>query len=243
MKTGFRIIIVLTIILAILIAGRNIITKVVLEKGVEAATGLPLKVKKIDLGLAKTHIGIEGLSIFNPEGFPREAMFHAPEIFVDYNLGAIIKGKVHLEDVRLDFDRFVIIKNKEGKTNLEALKPKAKEGQPSREAAKKDDAGPKKALQIQIDRLAVKIGKVVYKDYSQGGDPVIKEYKVNISEEINDVTNIQNLLGIIATKAMAKTVLSSLGDFDINSIDVPEEAEGLLKSTVETLKGRLKMPF
>jgi uncharacterized protein involved in outer membrane biogenesis len=243
MKIVSRIIIVFIILLVVLVAGRNIITKIAVEKGVESAMGLPLKIKKIDLGLAKTHVGIEGLKIFNPEGFPKEAMFHASEIFVDYNLGAIIKGKIHLEDVRLNFDEFVIVKNKEGKTNLEALKPKAKEGQTSKGPAKKDDSGAKKSPQIQIDHLSIKIGKVVYKDYSQGGDPVIKEYVVNISEEINDVTDPNSLMGFIASKALAKTALASLGDFDISNIKVPEEASGLLKNTAETLKEKMKLPF
>ena len=243
MKTGFRIIIVLIVILGVLFVGRNIIAKFSIEKGVEAATGLPLNIKKLDLGLVTTHIGINGLSLFNPKEFGDEVMFHASEIFVDYNLGAILKGKIHLEDIRLDFDQLVIIKNEQGQTNLEALKPKTKKDQPSQEAEKKDDAGSKKSPQIQIDHLSVKIGKIIYKDYSQGGDPVIKEYQVNISEELNDVMDPNSLLNFIAAKAMAKTALSSLGDFNVGGdMSVPQGAIDTLKSQVEMFKGAIKFP-
>lgn len=243
MKIISKIIVVLIILLGLVVLGRNIITKVAVEKGVEAATGLPLNIKKVDLGLRTTHIGIEGLSLLSPKEFGNEVMFYAPEIFVNYNLGAIVKGKVHLEDIRLDFDRLVIVKNKQGKVNLESLKSKAGKGQPSQDAQKKGDAGSKKAPQIQIDHLALKVGKVIYKDYSQGGEPVIKEFAVNISQEINDVTNIQSLLGTIAGKALAKTALTSLVDLDIDALKVPEEATGLLKGTAETLKEKIKLPF
>ena len=101
MKVIFRIIVVLAVIAGILFVGRNVVVKFAAEKGVQAATGLPLKIKKLNLGLATTHIAIDDLSLLNPKGFTDKIMFHAPEIFVDYNLGAILKGKIHLEEVVL----------------------------------------------------------------------------------------------------------------------------------------------
>ena len=96
-----KVIIVLIIIVGILIVGKNIIGKVVVEKGVKMATGLPLEIKKLDIGIVSSHIGITDLSLFNPSGFPKGAMFHAPEIYVDYHLGDMIKGKIHLEEIYL----------------------------------------------------------------------------------------------------------------------------------------------
>ena len=246
MKTVFRIVIFLAVILGILFVGRNIIAKFAVEKGVETATGLPLNIKKFDLDLAKTHIGISGLSLFSPAGFNNEVMFHAPEIFVDYNLGAIMKGKVHLEDIRLDFDQLVVIKNKEGQLNISALKPKEKKGREPAQKEKEGETEAKKTPQVQIDHLAVKIGKVVYKDYSQGDDPVIKEYMVNISEELNDVTDPKSLLSFIAAKALTQTALSSLGDLDIEAmggaISVPQEVIDTFKDKVDVFKGAIKFP-
>jgi len=101
----------------------------VVEKGVKVATGLLLEIKELDIGLISTHVGIKGLSLYNPKGFPQEAMFYSPEIFVDYHLGDLFKGIVHLEDIRLDIDRLVIVKNAQGQTNLDILKPKEKKPQ------------------------------------------------------------------------------------------------------------------
>jgi len=242
-----KVIIVLIIIVGILIVGKNIIGKVVVEKGVKMATGLPLEIKKLDIGIVSSHIGITDLSLFNPRGFPKGTMFHAPEIFVDYHLGDILKGRVHLEEVRLNFDQFVIVKNAEGKTNLEALRPKAKNN--SKESAEDSkDKGTKGSMpDIQIDRLSLKVGKVVYKDYSGGGEPSIREFNVNISQELTDVTNIQRLLGIVAAQAIAKTALNIPFDFTTGILkDVsgtPKQVVDTLKSTADGLKDKIKLPF
>ena len=235
MKTVFRIIIFLAVILGILFVGRNIIVKFAVEKGVEAATGLPLKIKKLNLGLAKTHIDIQDLKLFSPEGFNNEVMFYAPEIFVDYNLGAIIKGKIHLEDIRLNFDQVVIVTNKQGKTNLEALKPKVKTTQPAKETEKKKDVGVKKAPKIQIDHLMIKIGKGVYKNYSKEGEPLIKELAINISQEMNDATNVQRSVDVIIKEILKKTALNALMNNIAPDVD-PEKTMGVLNSLTESLK-------
>ena len=246
MKVASKIIIVLAVIIAVLLVGRNIIVKFALEKGVQMSVGVPLKIAKLDLGLISTHVGINDLNVYNPKGFPKEVMFHAPEIFVDYNLGAILKGKIHIEDIRLDFDKFVIVKNEKGETNLEALKPKAK-GEPSTETAEKDSGKGKKGPAIQIDHLSLKVGTVVFKDYSKGGEPRVTEYKINISEEINDVMDAQALSGFIMTKALAKAGLSSLGNLGFGAIDgvadVSEGAVDTLKDAAGSIAEKFKLPF
>ncbi len=241
-----KFIIILIIIVVVLVVGRNIIVKFAIEKGAQASAGVPIKIEKLSLGLTTTHVGISGLKVFNPKGFPKEVMFHAPEIFVDYNLGAILRGKIHIEDIRLDFDKFVVVKNEKGETNLEALKPKEKDDQP-KETVQEGSDGDKKGPEIQIDHLSLKVGTVIFKDYSSGGEPKVTEYKINISEELNDVTDAQALVGFIMAKALAKTALSSLGNLGGGVID---GAADVSSGTIDTLKGitgslteKLKLPF
>jgi len=246
MKVVSKFIIVLAVIIAVLLVGRNIIVKFVIERGVQAAAGVPLKIAKLDLGLTTTHVRISDLNVYNPKGFPKEAMFHASEIFVDYNLGAMLTGKIHIEDIRLDFDKFVVVKNEKGVTNLEALKPEAKKDQP-KETAKKDSGKGKSGPKLQIDHLSLKVGTVIFKDYSKGGEPKVTEYKIDISEEINNVMDAQALLGFIMTKTLAKTALSSLGNLGSGAIDgvsnVSEGAVDTLKGATDTLKNTMKLPF
>jgi len=243
----FKVILVFIIIIGVLIAGKNIIGKIAIEKGVQAVTGLPLEIKKLDIGIISSHIGITDLSLFNPSGFPKGIMFHASEIFVDYHLGDILKGKIHLEDLRLNFDQLVIVKNADGKMNLEALKPKAKEK--SKESAKdKGGDGAKKGMpKIQIDHLVLKVGKVIYKDYSGGGEPSVREFNINISQELTDVTDVRKLLGLVASRAIAKVAINIPFDLTADILkDVsgaPKQVIDTLKNTADILKDKIKLPF
>ncbi|HQP10250.1 MAG TPA: AsmA family protein [Candidatus Omnitrophota bacterium] len=243
MKGILKFVFILAVIIALLVAGRNVIAKVAIEQGMKAATGVPLSIKNLDIGLAKTHIGINELNLFNPEGFADKTMLHAPEIFVDYNLAALMKGQVHLEDVRLNFDQLVIVKNQQGQMNLDALKPKA--GADQTTSKKEDQAGTKeqKAPSVRIDRLSLKVGKVIYKDYSQGGAPAIKEYNINLSEEIRDVTDPKSLLSLIVSKALMQTALGSLADFNIDVEKASSQAVDALKGELGTFTDKIKLPF
>jgi hypothetical protein len=102
-------------------------------------------------------------------------------------------------------------------------------------------------MNLQIDHLVLKVGKVVYKDYSKGGEPVVKEFKVNINEELTNVRNPQVLLALVATKAMAKTTLSTLVDFNVDLLkdptQVPRKAMDTLKNTADTIKNAIPLPF
>ena len=243
----FKVVLVLIFIIGVLIAGKNIIVKVAIEKGVQAVTGLPLEIKKVNIGIISSHIGITDLKLFNPSGFPKGVMFYASEIFVDYHLGDMLKGKIHLEEVRVNFDQFIIVKNAEGQLNLKSLSPKTKER--SKESVK-DKVGEEKKKgmpQIQIDHLALKVGKVTYKDYSGGGEPSVREFNVNISQELTDVTDVRKLLGLVASRAIAQSALNVPFDFtagilkDVSS--APKQVVDTLKKTANILKEKIKLPF
>jgi len=105
-----------------------------------------------------------------------------PEIYVDYDLPAIFKGKVHLEEMRLNMNEFVVVKNEKGELNLDALKVVQAQKEGKKPEAKAKEGG--KIPEIQIDTLKLKVGKVVYKDYSGGGNPTVREFKVNLDEEL-----------------------------------------------------------
>ncbi|MCA9407566.1 MAG: hypothetical protein H6755_07935 [Candidatus Omnitrophica bacterium] len=243
-----RRIIFIILIIGIFIATKNIIAKFAVVKGVESATGLNLKIEKFDLGLANTHIGITNLKLLNPEGFVDEAMFIAPDIFVDYEPKAFLKGKVHLEEVRLVLDQLVVIKNKEGELNLASLNPEKKDGGKSGAKTKEPEKKEGKKAEVpdfQIDKMLLKIGKVVYKDYSKGADPQVKEFNVNIYETFEGIDNTEKLIQIIMQKALAKTALANLGDFDVDFLKNigMDSAVGSFKGKLDSLKDKIKLPF
>lgn len=237
-KFGVVLIIVIVILIGLGLA-KNIIAKAALSSGVKAMTGLKLQIKGMKVGLVTTLIDIKELKLFNPPGFSDKVMANVPEIYVDYDLGAFFKKKVHLESLKLNLQELVVVKNEKGQLNLDSLKV-VKEGKEKKEAEKKE------APQIQIDDLYLKIGKVVYKDYTKTPTEV-KEYNVNIDERRKNITDLKALTNWILFTALVKTPISKLADFNINQLK--EQASQILldksKTIMEKTKEKLKniLPF
>ena len=221
MKNIIRFLVGIFIPLFLLIFFKNAMAKTAIEWGVERATGLPLQMGKLDINLVKTFVGIEGIQLFNPHGYPDKVMVDMPEIFVDYELSAFAQGAVHLEEMRIHLKEFVVVKNQNGQLNLDALKPV--EAQKKGEVPRSEAKG--KRIRLQIDRLELQIEKVVFKDYYNNGfpsmNPVVKEYKINLHESYHDITDMSALVSLIVVKALANTTIANLAHFDLGGLSGP----------------------
>jgi histone H3/H4 len=241
-----KIIVIPAIVFAILIAlfiGKNMIIKTSVTTGVKAMTGLKLSIRSMNVGVFKSLIGINGLQLHNPQGFEDELMIDFPEIYVDYNLGAFMKGKTHLEEVRLHLKEFIVVKNEAGELNLNSLKvvKAAEDEKGGEEETKKGDGAKEKTKMpdIQIDLLALKIDRVIYKDYSKGGSPKVKEYNVNIDERYVDITDPQSLGRLIIVKALKNTTIARLANFDIGKLQ-KGLAETVRKTAAKAMETQAK---
>ena len=215
MKKLGIIIAVLLVVVLVLSVGKNIIAKTAVEKGVELVTGLKLRISKLNIGVINTLVGIKDLTLYNPKGYQDRVMVNIPEIYVDYDLGAIIGGNIHLNDVKINLNEFVVIKNEKGELNLDSLKvvQAQKEGKAPSEKEKA------KAPDIKIDKLQLIIGKVIYKDYSKGGQPSVREFNINLDETYTDITDPHSLVSLIVVKALMNTTIASLTNFDLSGLE------------------------
>jgi len=238
MKRIGIIIIIILLPLVIIISARNIIVKNAVSKGVKTMTGLDLNLKSINIGIFKSLIGIKGLNLYNPSGFTDRLMVNIPEIYVDYDLGAFLKKKVHFEEMRLNLKELVVVKNKKGQLNLNALKVTQAKGE-KKESSKK----PKEALKFKIDVLQLKIGKVIFKDYSQGPKPQTKEFNINIDERYKNITDPYEFSKLVITKALMNTTIGNLANIDLGPLKkgasdalkkVKEEASSMVNKALSS---------
>ena len=217
------------IVLVILIAlffGKNVVIKTSVTAGVRAMTGLKLSIRSMDFGIFKTLIGINELQLYNPSGFVDKLMIDCPEIYVDYDLGAFMKGRTHLEEVRLNLKEFIVVKNEAGELNLDSLKVVKEE-----EVIDKDKKEKSKTRELQIDILELRIDKVVYKDYSKGTPPKVKEYNVNIDDRFENITDPKTFGRLIIVKALKNTTIARLANFDIEKLQ--RGISGTVRKTAE----------
>ncbi len=209
-------IVLVVIVVAVFIAAiaKDTIIKISVEKGAEIVTGLKLSIGGLNVGIFKPVVDIRNLRLLNPRNFPDKTMIEMPEIYVKYDLPAILGGKIHLPEVRLALKEFVVVKNAKGELNLNALRTvqAQKAGKaPSQEA-------PGKVPDIKIDLLKLSIGKVIYKDYSKSSVPDVKEFNVNINESYTNVDNPYSLASLIVVKALMNTSIASLTNFDLRGL-------------------------
>lgn len=185
MKKWGKILLIVVAVIFVLLLAKDMIIKTSVEKGVELVTGLKLSIRSLSVGIFSPVAAIKDLKLFNPSGFMDKTMIDMPEIYVKYDLGAIIGGKIHLPEVRLALKEFLVVKNSQGELNLDALKTV----QAQKEGKSPTQKTSGKAPDIKIDRLALNIGKVIYKDYSKGVSPQVKEFNINLNEVYTNVDN------------------------------------------------------
>lgn len=214
MKLLKKIGIILVVFIAVLVVGKNLIAKGLIETGVKFVTGLDLKMKGIDLGIANGYVGIQEMKLFNPKGYEDKIMVDMPEIYVAYDLPAIMKGNIHLPELRINLEEFVIVKNRDGSMNLDAITglAKAKEGEPKAKPAEKAEA-PK----IQLDSFKLHLGRVIYKDYSKA-KPVTREFNIKLTEEYRNIKDPNALIGLIVMKIMMNTPIAALSNFEMGNL-------------------------
>ena len=240
-----KIIIIIVVILVVLFVAKDFIAGAFLTFGVSSFTDLSASAQKVSLGVFKSAVDVKGFKLYNPKrGFKDRVMMEMPELYIDYDLGSFLTGTKHLKKVKLDIKELVVVKNEEGKLNLDSLKPIQAKGP----AGGKNQGGEKKQdSKFRIDVLDLKIDKVVYKDYSRPGGSTVKEFDVGIDERYTNITNPYSFASLVVFKALAKTNISSLTHFDIGQLKsnasgaLTNAAKEAVSKAVETVKDLL--PF
>ncbi|MBI4711255.1 MAG: AsmA family protein, partial [Candidatus Omnitrophica bacterium] len=218
MKLLMKLVVLVVVVLVILVLARNVVVKAAVENGVKAATGMPLSMGKLDLNFQNSFVDLENLVVKNASGFHDTSLVEIPKIFVGYNLSDILKGNVHLSNIEFDMKQFTVVKNEKGELNLDRLKAlqgtqKAPAGTPQQEPK-----APAKPIPVQIDKMRLQIGKVVYIDYS-GGQPTTKEFKINLDQSYENITDLNSVVRLIVLKAMMSSGISNLVNFDIGGLE------------------------
>jgi hypothetical protein len=260
-----KVVVFLVVVLVVLVLARNVVVKAAVENGVKIVTGMPLSIQKFDLDIVHTSMDIENLLLKNPPGFHDTALLDIPKVLVAYERASIFTGKVHLKTIEFDMKQFTVVKNERGELNLDRLRSlqgTQKPSQPTRQEPK----APAKAIPIQIDLMRLKIGKVVYTDYS-GVQPVTKEFSINLDQSFQNITDLRSVMRLIVMKAMMSSGISNLVNFDIGGLEntltgafntsakfaTQEASKGVaaaektvtsgVKSAASSLKSKLKIPF
>jgi len=92
------------------------IAKQVVQSRLRAATGMDVKIGKMDIGLGAPTIAIEDCKIYYPPELGGSLFLSLPEIYADYDRGALRAHKLHLNLVRITLAEMDVVQDKKGRS-------------------------------------------------------------------------------------------------------------------------------
>ncbi len=216
MKIFTGIVMFIVVAAVILVLARNQIIKAGAGATIKAISGVDMRIGSLDIGLFRPAVQIKDLKLFNPSNFSEKLMMDLPELYVKYDLPAILKGSIHLPELRVNLKEFVVVRSPKGEINvnsLQALQPKQSGGPPPK---------------IKIDVMELNIGKVIYKEFRSTGEPRVSEYKIDLHERYENITDPNVLVSLIVSKALRNTSIAGVSS-------IVKKADNILSSTAGKL--------
>lgn len=196
MKKIVTIILALIIALAVVSLLKDEIIKSVVISSIEKSTGAKASIAGFSLSLLRQTSEIRGFKIYNPKGFAQGLLMDLPYVKVNLDAQALFKKELHLRELTIELQELDLVKNKQGQLNVDALKV-------SKEPAnKKEQVAQKKEMPLTIDVLNLKIGRIVSKDYTQQGEPLVDVYDINIQKSYRNITSVNQLVLLVLTEPM-----------------------------------------
>ncbi|MCM8773489.1 MAG: DUF3568 domain-containing protein [Candidatus Omnitrophica bacterium] len=207
MSKRIKIIILAIVIILGFCLVRDFLIKSIIEKVISDLAGSPARLGAFSLSVVKQSIKISNFKMYNPKGFPQDIIMDIPKMSVEYDLGALLKGKVHFKRIDFELKEIALVKNKEGKLNIDSLK--IMEGKSESTKEKKVEK-PNKEIAIQIDLMNLGIGRIVSKDYSGEGSEAVKVYDINLEKSYKDINSLQQLVLLIIAEPLKSAGIQGL---------------------------------
>ena len=215
------------VILGFCLASNGFFDRLV-ESSLSGVAHVPVRVGSARVNFLSQSITLRNIVVRNPGGFKEKQMLDVPLVAIRFDLSALGRGELHLKEVRLHLRELTVIKNKDGRLNVDAVKADKAE----REHARKSGRSSK----LVIDGLYLTVDRVVYKDFSVSDPPRVYNFDIGIRDRL--YTHIENpsvLFGLIMFETLTRTTLSSLAHLDL--VDFKDQASLALYKSLGFVKG------
>lgn len=217
---------------------KNLKIKNIIENEIEQSLGIRVKIEKVEFSPLLTHVGVSGISIYNPDGFVEEELAYINSIhFVFDPVEIMVRKKPNIYLFGLDLKYLNIIKNNEGKINIEEINPLINQ-----------DAVTQDKTPFYFDILILSVGQVKYTDYS-GSIKKEHTYHIGIKDAVFiNLKDEQEVVKMIVSKAIENTDIGKLINLKIIPVvsqvgDTVGAAWGTAKAGVKGAWSIAVLPF
>lgn len=214
MKKGQKIGLIIAAVVLGLGLVKNSLIKAAVQLGAKTVVGTPVTVEKLSIGLLNQKIRIKNFKVYNPDGFPKEILIDIPEVSVDYDIGALLTGKIHLRLLAINMKEMILIKNEKGELNVNSLKV-SKDAEAQQKSGEEVPAEKKKSksMMMQIDEMRLTVRKVIMKDFTvKENSPKITVYDVGIQDKVfQNISSAEELVARVMSATFGSTALKGAG--------------------------------
>ncbi len=205
----------LIILLVILITAKNHIIKSAIEIASKQVMGVDTVIDQFSLSIMNQSVSIKGLRLYQPESFPEGIFVDITEVSTTCKVASLLSKQVHIPKLAFNLKEVVLIKDKSGNLNIDALKIAREEESKSQNKKEKMD--------FQIDEMILTIDKVIYKKYGQDDKPIIKAFDIGIKDKkFENITSPEQLatkiIGTVMAPMAAKAGLKSAAIYGIAAV-------------------------
>ncbi|HUK82464.1 MAG TPA: hypothetical protein VLZ12_07535 [Verrucomicrobiae bacterium] len=222
-------------LLVVLVLARNFIARKAVEVGTQKMTGFPLEIGAVNVGLLNGRLDVDNLKLMNPPEFEEKLFVDLPKLHVDYRLGSMIAGAPHINDMVINLNELVIVKNAKGESNVQKLKGVASSGSGSGSSKPAGSSGGKteSRTKYRVDRLHIHVGTVKYMDYSRGKLSE-RNTPLNIDATYNNITDSTDISRLVLLTVLTQVHLPDIG---IKTDDLKKDLGNIGTSVTEALSG------
>lgn len=219
MKKIFFIIIPIIIVLIIIIfATKDFIAKQIIISSFNKKLDLNSSIGEVKLGLLETNINIKNFQVFNPQGFSKRIMIKIPQLFIDYDMLALLNNKVHFKKLKIYLEEFLVEKNKVGRVNIKTIKlAETKTSKKIPSQLKKEDKKEKNSINLKIDKMHLIIDRIIYSDMTSDEEKR-GIFNINLDKKFKDITSMNQLRKLIITQVAFPLALDKIKNLNLEDI-------------------------
>jgi uncharacterized protein involved in outer membrane biogenesis len=180
---------------------RHSLCKLLIVKLVNKATNLTLYIEDLDLDVLNSSLKMSEISLSNPVEFKNRVLGKSKQVFIKYDLPALLTGRIHLPEVKLDID-VTVIKDKRGNYNIPVLKNESKIKLRNvaliQNRLKKDEIN--KQPKLFIEKLNLSFVKATFMNHKAGVEQTAVIIFTLDNLELKNISDLTEAINSIAEK-------------------------------------------
>jgi len=204
----FRLLILLIVLAVAAVLLLDTIVREIAEYRIGNATGLEVKIGKVDVGILNPRVTVEHFVLYNNAQFGGSPLLDVPELHLEYVRPTLFSANPHFRLIRLNLARLNLVEDTRGNVNLDVLEKRLQSSARNRPAPAKPNTAP--AQFPRIDTLNLSLGRATYRIMKQPNQ--VDELRMDIRNQVlTNVVSGDDLAGVV-TAILLRNGVNPMGN-------------------------------